>query len=225
MRTTWDAAASSDRVDLYTGDPATARAELESLFSRLGDDPRGGVCVEIGCGTGRMTRHLADRFDRVVAVDVSPAMLELARRSVSAPNVEFHAISGHRLDGLDNGFADAVVCYLVLQHLPARRRIFAYLGETARVLHANGRAFVQLPILDPGLRPHLWRLLRRVAVPVAARLSPDIVHQEAYRGYRLTQVELEAGLAAAGLRVTARDEAPGSPYRFAQEVFLRLERA
>ena len=50
MRTTWDAAAASDRVEHYVGDPATAKQELDSLFSRLGDDPRGGTCVEVGCG-------------------------------------------------------------------------------------------------------------------------------------------------------------------------------
>ena len=84
MRTTWDAAAASDRVEHYVGDPATARAELDSLFSRLGDDPHGGTCVEVGCGPGRMTGQLAERFGRVIAVDVSPAMLDLARQNVSA---------------------------------------------------------------------------------------------------------------------------------------------
>ena len=82
MRTTWDAAATSERRDEYVGDPATARTELEGLFGRLGDDPHGGVCVEVGCGPGRMTGALAERFDRVLAVDVSPAMLDLARQNV-----------------------------------------------------------------------------------------------------------------------------------------------
>ena len=79
MRATWDAAAASDRIDEYVGDPATARAELEGLFGRLGADPRRGTCVEVGCGPGRMSGVLAERFDRVVAVDVSAGMLERAR--------------------------------------------------------------------------------------------------------------------------------------------------
>jgi ubiquinone/menaquinone biosynthesis C-methylase UbiE len=225
MRATWDAAAASRRRDEYVGDPATARAELEGLFGRLDADPRGGVCVEVGCGPGRMTGELAARFDRVVAVDVSPAMLDLARRSVHARNVEFRLVPGGCLDDLEDGIADVVVCYLVLQHLPGRDRVLAYLGEIGRVLAPDGRAFVQLPVLRPGIRPRLWRLGRRAAVPLAGRLSARVERQPAYRGFRLTGPELQRGLRAAGLRVAARDESDSSPYRYAREVFLRLERA
>lgn len=40
---------------------------------------RGGLVVEIGCGSGLLTRHLVDAGHRVIATDASPAMLELAR--------------------------------------------------------------------------------------------------------------------------------------------------
>ena len=118
MRATWDAAASSDAVDAYVGDPATAAAELDGFFGRLDADPRGGVCVEVGCGPGRMTKLLAGRFDRVIAVDVSPEMLERARRAVPDDNVDLRVVSGERLDSVENAAGDTLVCYLVLQHLP-----------------------------------------------------------------------------------------------------------
>ena len=225
MRGTWDAAAASERPEVYVGDPARGREELESLFGRLGDDPRGGVCVEVGCGPARMTGHLAERFDRVIALDVSPAMLDAARESIRGEAVEFLLVSGERLDGATDGSADVLVCYLVLQHLPSRRHLLAYLAEFGRVLAPGGRAFVQLPVLGPGLRPRAWRLLRTLAVPLRSRLGGEIESQPAYRGFRLTEAELEAGLAVAGLRVAARDEGGRSPYRYAREVFLRLEQA
>ena len=43
---------------------------------------RGGLVVELGCGSGLLTRHLTDAGHRVVATDASPAMLELARGTV-----------------------------------------------------------------------------------------------------------------------------------------------
>src|SRR5215831_8412004 len=156
MRGTWDAAAASDRIDQYVGDPGTARAELEGLFGRLGDDPRGGVCVEVGCGPGRMTGLLAERFARVVAVDVSPAMLGRARRATRAENVDFRLVSGEGLDAVQGGTADVLVCYLVLQHLPGRALIQGYLSEIGRVLGKGGRGYVQIPVLSQGIRPRLW---------------------------------------------------------------------
>jgi len=40
---------------------------------------RGGLVLELGCGSGLLTRHLVDAGHRVVATDASPAMVELAR--------------------------------------------------------------------------------------------------------------------------------------------------
>jgi ubiquinone/menaquinone biosynthesis C-methylase UbiE len=221
MRATWDALAAAD-TDVYVGDPARARRELDDLFGRLGDDPRGGVCVEVGCGPGRMTGALAARFERVLALDVSPAMVDRAREAVPAPNVEFRAVSGVALDGVPDGCADVVVCYLVLQHLPRRRLVARYLEEFARVLAPGGRAFVQLPVLRPGLRPRLRRGLRTAVVPLLGR-SPE--RAPAFRGVRLTGAELARAVAAARLTVTATDRGPDAPYRHSEDVFLRLERA
>jgi len=223
MRATWDALASAE-TEVYVGDPGRGADELAGLFGRLGADPRGGRCLEVGCGPGRMTPALAERFDRVVAVDVSPAMVERARASVAAANVEFRVVSGHRLDGLEDRSADVLVCYLVLQHVPHPSVVTALLREFGRVLDAGGEAFVQLPVLARGLRPTLWRALRTAVVPALARLAPSPGRAPALRGVRLTEVELEAGLAAAGLRVLARAFGPDAPYRHSRDLFLRLAR-
>jgi SAM-dependent methyltransferase len=44
---------------------------------------RNGLVVELGCGSGHLTRHLLAAGHRVIATDASPAMLELARSNVS----------------------------------------------------------------------------------------------------------------------------------------------
>lgn len=216
MRRTWDALAAGETA-VYVGDPETGASELEGLFGRLGGDPHGGTCVEVGCGPGRMTGALAERFDRVVAVDVSPAMLERARAAVTAPNVRFVAVSGERLDGVEDESADTLLCYLVVQHLPAREVVEGYLGEFARVLAPDGEAYVQVPVLGGAGR--VWRGLRRPLVALGRR--PDT--GAAFRGFRLTRRELERGLDRAGLRVAAEDEGP-SAYRFSRDRFLRLVR-
>jgi SAM-dependent methyltransferase len=47
---------------------------------------RNGLVLELGCGSGLLTRHLLDAGHRVIATDASPAMLELARQT--APDAE-----------------------------------------------------------------------------------------------------------------------------------------
>ena len=218
MRRTWDALAGGDTA-VYVGDPATGASELAGLFGRLGADPRGGTCVEVGCGPGRMTGALAERFDRVLALDVSPAMLEQARAHVTAANVTFLAVPGDRLEGVEDRSADAVVCYLVLQHLPSGEVVCAYLREFARVLAPQGEAYIQVPVLQ-GAAGRLRRALRTPLLRLARR--PE--HGAAFRGFRLTRRELDRALADAGLRVLAEDEGP-SAYSRSRDRFLRLARA
>jgi len=43
---------------------------------------QGGHCLEIGCGAGRITRHLANSFQMVTALDVSENMMQYAFRKV-----------------------------------------------------------------------------------------------------------------------------------------------
>ncbi len=51
---------------------------------------RGGLVLELGCGTGLLTRYLVNAGHRVIATDASPAMLDRARRAV--PNVELRQL-------------------------------------------------------------------------------------------------------------------------------------
>ena len=65
-----------------------------------------------------------------------------------------------------------------------------------------------------------WRAARSALVPLTAFLGPT--RRREFRGFRLTDAELDAALAAARLRVLAREHGPDAPYRFSRDVFLRL---
>jgi SAM-dependent methyltransferase len=53
----------------------------------LGLLPPGGTVLELGCGSGLLTKHLVGAGYRVIATDASPAMLDLARRAVPRAEV------------------------------------------------------------------------------------------------------------------------------------------
>lgn len=54
------------------------------FWRSLAREHRGGVGLDLGCGTGRVIRLLAGELARVVGVDLSPEMLALAREGVGA---------------------------------------------------------------------------------------------------------------------------------------------
>jgi ubiquinone/menaquinone biosynthesis C-methylase UbiE len=54
---------------------------------------QGAHVLEIGCGTGQLTRQLADRAFSVTAIDIGVTMIEAARRNVTDPVVRFQVSS------------------------------------------------------------------------------------------------------------------------------------
>src|SRR5436305_15315873 len=61
-----------------------ADATAPGILALLGPvRERNGLVLELGCGSGLLTRHLLDAGHRVIATDASPAMLDLARQTAS----------------------------------------------------------------------------------------------------------------------------------------------
>lgn len=102
-------------------------------------------CVEIGCGTGRITMHLAKDFYKVHAIDVSQGMIETAKRYVDAPSVEFHLTNGITLP-FSNQSISAVYSTHVFQHLESFSWVNQYFKEIYRMLAFNGTIMIGLPV-------------------------------------------------------------------------------
>ena len=95
--------------------------------------------LEIGCGIGRMSRHLAPLFQEVTSIDVSGEMIRQARaRLAEIPNLRFHETSGIDLALFPDESFDVVFCAYVFQHVPSAEAIEANLREAFRVLRPRG---------------------------------------------------------------------------------------
>ncbi|RIV40098.1 class I SAM-dependent methyltransferase [Micromonospora radicis] len=102
--------------------------------------PAGGAArvLDAGCGTGRMSRYLADRGCRVQGVDLSPGMITMARRA--NPDLAFAVGSLTDLPYPDHRFDGVLLWYSIIHTPPAGQpRIFA---EAARVLRPGGHLLV-----------------------------------------------------------------------------------
>ncbi len=103
------------------------------------------VVLDIGCGIGRMDRHVAPRVKRLAGIDVSGEMVARAReRLADLPNVEYHEGDGWSLAPLRSGSFDLVFSHIVFQHLP-RDVTRSYFREVHRVLKPGGSFVFQLP--------------------------------------------------------------------------------
>jgi 2-polyprenyl-3-methyl-5-hydroxy-6-metoxy-1,4-benzoquinol methylase len=96
-----------------------ANADLVDIFSaRSNVSVRRDVCLELGCGVGRITRFLAEKFERVIAVDISPGNLKICADYMNdhgVRNVDTHLITNPDQLGAveDIGFFYSMI---VLQH-------------------------------------------------------------------------------------------------------------
>lgn len=157
MRRDWDQRARKDAFFYIASwrknwDLAAFLESGEEDFQRLvapplesaGFSPAGKTMLELGCGAGRMTRAFADRFERVVAFDVSAEMLGRAQEILrDRKNISWFHGNGENLSGASAESVDFVFSYLVLQHLPAEEFVSAYIREMLRVLRPEGLCLFQ----------------------------------------------------------------------------------
>lgn len=119
------------------GNPLTA---LEGPAARRWFGQLGGcLALDLGCGTGRHTVALVEAGARVVALDLTPEMMNRAREKLRSRSVLWarHALP-QPLPFHDATF-DLVVLGLVLEHVAALRESMT---EVARVLAPEGRCVV-----------------------------------------------------------------------------------
>jgi SAM-dependent methyltransferase len=123
---------------------------------------RRGLVVELGCGSGLLTRYLVEAGHRVIATDASPAMVDIARDY--APGAE--AIYQLTLPVDPIPAADAIVSIgHVLSYLPDEAAIDRALVAIAEALRPDGVVAIDLCDLE-------WGETRR-GVPAFGRATDD----------------------------------------------------
>lgn len=95
--------------------------------------------LEIGCGIGRMTRHLAAIFGEVHATDVSEEMIRQAtERLTNHSHVHLAATNGSDFQHLPDEHFDVIFSAYVFQHVPQAEIIASNLRDAWRVLAPGG---------------------------------------------------------------------------------------
>ncbi len=163
---------------------ATVRAGRDqmrsTLVSWLGQDLQGKRILDAGCGTGALAVEAARLGAQVVAIDLSPTLVDLARERI--PHDVAHLVEFHSGDMLDKGLGhfdhvvamDSIIHYQTddavnaLAQLAERTRtsiVFTFAPRTpllaamisvGRLLPRSDRA----PWLEPMAEKHIEKLMR-----------------------------------------------------------------
>jgi ubiquinone/menaquinone biosynthesis C-methylase UbiE len=177
----------------YAADPIADMPGYERTLARtLHHLQAGDTVLEIGCGTGTTALRLAPAVTRLVATDISSAMIAIARGKAAAAgcrNVAFEVATPDAAPWPDATF-DAVLAFNVL-HLVAARE--AALRGVHRLLKPGG-LFISKTSCLKEMNP-----IVRVAVPVMR-----LIGKAPYVGF-FTGAELERQIEAAGFEVVERE--------------------
>jgi trans-aconitate methyltransferase len=158
------------------------REEQIETFLDVIPDPGDGLIVELCCGEGLLSQALLDRFPRarVLALDLSPAMLEAARARVAGQGDRFSARQFDLADRSWRRFSEPVhafVSSLAIHHLDGdgKRELFRDLAAAL----ALGGAVVIADLVEPAtpgsrvLAARAWdEAVRRRSLDLAGNLEP-----------------------------------------------------
>ena len=119
------------------------KAEVNRLVEATGPTQSSKI-LELGTGTGEFAAALAQLCQKVVAVDVSPVMLEYAKKKAASreiKNIEFHHAGFLTFDESPEQF-DIIFTQLALHHLPDFWKSIA-LKNIYNLLKKGGKFFVK----------------------------------------------------------------------------------
>ncbi|PXY31636.1 class I SAM-dependent DNA methyltransferase [Prauserella muralis] len=183
-RTFYDAVAAdyTEMVRTELDGEVLGRAMLAAFAERVRAAGSGPV-AEVGCGPGRITAHLHELGLAAFGVDLSPAMVAIARREY--PGLRFDEGSMTALDIADGTLTGLVAWYSLIHSPPGG--LPSVFAEFRRVLAPGGQLLVAFQVGDAPLR---------VEQPFGHAVSLDF--------QRLRPERVADALEAAGFSVRAR---------------------
>lgn len=193
---------------------STGRNHVSTIFATL---DRNGVdyswyqsCLEYGCGLGRVTRWLSEKFSLVFGYDISRSHLQEANLYFSIQGIN-NVILRHiarPVDIINLPKVDLVYSIIVLQHNPPPI-IRMIIKEMIRALNPGGAAIFQVPTYSLGYRFTLHEYLREEVVRkqmemhiLPQRVIFEIVRQEGGEVLEVIEDGLAGGLRAKELSNT-----------------------
>ncbi|MCA0143386.1 class I SAM-dependent methyltransferase [Blastococcus sp. LR1] len=167
VRAAYDAVA-EDYAELLRDELASKPLD-RALLAAFAQEVAGGPVLDAGCGPGRIAGHLASLGLDVAGIDLSPGMVEVARRHHPALRFDVGTLTG--LDLPDASFGGVLAWYSLIHLRPDELRLAV--SELARVLRPGGHLLTAFQVGSGTVR--LDRPYGHDVELHATRLDPDEV--------------------------------------------------
>ena len=178
----------SRQAEAYAASPTHAHGEDLDLIEEFAECCESDLCLDIATGPGNTAFRLVREAGFVVASDIAPGMLAVARRQARGQglgNLGFVLAAAEALPFPSRSF-DLVSCRIAPHHFAS---VPTFLGEVARVLRPDGRF-----VLEDSLAPEKTEVAAFLEA-IERRRDPSHVHT-------LSKAEWHAAFAGAGLSIT-----------------------
>lgn len=147
------------------------------------------LAVDLGCGTGQITRQLASHFQEVVGFDISEAQLEEARVVAGYPNITYRVGRAEELP-LPDGCVDLLTVATAVHWFDQSK----FLAEASRVLKPGGcMALVDFQVSTMRLHYHncadkLTNIFKEVIEQLKPYMSSRVMKSEGDMEYIYTEL-------------------------------------
>lgn len=136
MSNQWDKYAQIFDSGIGDGNEDLHKNLLDPLIFKYLGDRHYSTVVDAGCGNGYLLNKLVDHSAKVIGLDYSEKLLEIAKkRTAIHNNIEILRADFTEKLPLGNDSADAVIANMVLQYVPS---LEMFANESHRILRKDG---------------------------------------------------------------------------------------
>lgn len=166
-------------IEQYDHGLIDSASEKKQLICFIGNI-QGARVLDLGCGNGQFTEHLALLGAESIGVDRSEHFIQIAKSRYD--HARFFRKDGSRLHGFPDNWFDIIILANVLPNIPSSKKIEKILKECVRVLKESGRLI--LSVVNPDSVRNYSDLIRKITVSGSQsteELKPGTIYQSSYR--------------------------------------------
>jgi SAM-dependent methyltransferase len=116
---------------------------LEPYINIIGE-LKNKTVLDIGCGTGWLTKIIADKAKKVLGIDISKGMIQRARKESVCKNVNYSVMNAENIDSLNEKF-DIIVSSLTLHAISPINNLINVLTKAKNLLRDDGKLIILVP--------------------------------------------------------------------------------